>query len=214
MRIIIVGCGRMGKELIETLSQADNHIVAIDYDAKVFTSMPVYRNVTYKVGTGFDKDVLESADIKHCDAVISCTESDETNALIARIARNIFLVPKVIARLYNSKNATIYSMLGVQTISTTEWGTKRIVKLLNKMDLDSIATIGDSDVEVIKISVPPLLVGKNIKTINSIGCQVVSVLRNNNAFIPELGTIVDKGDELFIAIEYNDLFEFKKVIGI
>ena len=98
MKIIIVGCGRMGTELIHTLSQDNNDIIAIDTDASVLKRLPEYDNVTYMVGVGFDKEVLENADINHADAVVSCTDSDETNALIGRIARNLYAVPKVIAR--------------------------------------------------------------------------------------------------------------------
>ncbi|QIK86591.1 TrkA family potassium uptake protein [Erysipelothrix sp. HDW6B] len=214
MKIIIIGCGRMGTELIHTLSQDNNDIVAIDTNTDVLNRLPKYNNVTYMSGVGFDKEVLENADISHADAVVSCTDSDETNALIGRIARNLYSVPKVIARQYNTKNAAIYAMLGVQTISTTEWGTRRVVKLLTKTDMDSIATIGNSDVEIIKLAVTPLLVGKNIETVNNLGVQVVSVLRNNNAFIPERGAVLEANDELYIAVQNNDLDTLKSVLGL
>lgn len=214
MKIIIVGCGRMGKSLIHTLSQEANQIVAIDSNPKVFETMPIYRNVTYKVGIGFDREVLESADINHADAVVSCTDSDETNALVARIARNLFSVPKVIARLYNNKNASIYTMLGIQTISTTEWGTRRVVKLLNASDLDSLVSIGNSDVEIIKIHIPPLLIGKNIQTLNSMGVRVISIMRDNHAFIPAQGTLIQRNDVVYVAVEHNDLHAFKNALGL
>lgn len=214
MKIIIVGCGRMGLELVRTLSKKDYSIVAIDTNPDVFTGLPRYHNVTYKVGVGFDREVLESADIQNASAIIACTNSDEVNAVVARISKEFYKVPQVIARLYSSNKAKIYDLFGIQTISTTEWGTRKALKMLEYMDFDSIATIGSSDVEIVKVTAPTLLDQKEVHVMEELGIKVVSILRNNNASIPNSKSKIEKGDILFVVVDSENITRLNKLLGL
>lgn len=122
----------------------DNSPEAFDLLGKDFKGKTI-------LGIGFDRGVLEEAQINLADAIIACSKSDETNALIGRIARNIYKVPRVISRLYDPRRAEIYRSLGIQTISTTTWGIERATEMLSYSQFDNVLSIGDNNIEIIRI---------------------------------------------------------------
>ena len=167
------------------------------------------------VGVAFDKQILEQAGIERADAIVACTKSDETNALIGRIARNNYRVPRVISRLYDPRKAEIYRTLGIQTISATEWGVKHAIELLSYDQLDVVAGLGNGGVDVVRVEVAELLVGKKIVDITAAGeFSVCALSRQNQTFIPTLGTVLQKGDVVYCNVLVSSVKQFKHVLGL
>lgn len=216
MKVVIVGCGRMGSELARSLNDNKNDVIVIDSNPDSFKLLGnSFVGITV-AGIGFDKDVLEKAGVDRVDALVACTSNDETNALVARIASNIYRVPKVIARLFDPRKATVYDMLGIQTISTTTWGIRRAMQLLDYRQLNSVLTIGNGEVEVIRSDVPTLLIGKKIEDMGNdfLDTRVISIYRNNHAFLPTHNTVFEKGDVMFITVLNSSLDKLKKRLGL
>ena len=113
MNVIIVGCGKLGSGLALSLDKKKHAVTVIDTDSTKCALLGDKFQGRKITGVGFDKDVMERAGIKMADAVIACTINDETNALVGRIARNIYRVPRVISRLYDPRKAEIYQALGI-----------------------------------------------------------------------------------------------------
>ena len=215
MRVIIVGCGKLGSGLAKALLRKGNEVTIIDRDPESFDLLGPDFTGTRIVGIGFDKDILEKADIRRADAVISCGKSDETNALVGKIARDIYHVPRVISRLYDPRRAEIYRSLGIQTISTTNWGVQRAMEMLSYDQLDSILTLGDSQVEIIRAEVPALLVGRTVSELTVYGeIQVVAINRGNKVFLPALGTPLQKQDILYISALATSVKRLKALLGL
>jgi trk system potassium uptake protein len=215
MKVIIIGCGRMGSGLAIKLSRNGNDVTVIDADSKAFEHLGEKFKGKTIVGIGFDKDVLEEAKASIADAVISCTSSDETNALIGRITRNIYKVPRVISRLYDPRKAEIYRTLGIQTISTTTWGIQRATELISYDRLDSVLTIGNSEVDIVRIEVPALLAGRTVSELTVYGeIHVVAITRNNKSFLPISGTVFQPNDVIFISSLSSSVNKLKKLLGL
>jgi trk system potassium uptake protein TrkA len=106
------------------------------------------------VGIGFDREVLLKAGIERADGVAAVTSSDEANVVTSRIARDIFHVPKVVARLYDVRQAEIYKRLGIQTIAPIGWGINRIADLLLYSPLENVFSLGSGEVELVVAEVP------------------------------------------------------------
>ena len=215
MKIIIVGCGKLGSGLALSLIKAEHTVTVIDIDAEAFKLLG--KNFPGKtiLGTGFDKDVLESAGIGMADAIVACSKSDETNALIGRMGRNIYHVPRVISRLYDPRKAEIYRTLGLQTISTTTWGVQRTMEMLAYNPLDTVYTIGDGPVSIVRVEPSALLVGKTVNDLTILGeTQVVSIARDNKAFLPTLGTLIQPQDVIYIAVQAASRSRLKTLLGI
>ncbi|HWS30283.1 MAG TPA: TrkA family potassium uptake protein [Clostridia bacterium] len=214
MRMIIVGCGRNGSGLAEVLSKMGHIVTVIDSSASAFKALgPAFRGETVE-GVGFDRDILLKAKIDRTDALAAFTASDESNAVIARIATEIYHVPKVVARLYNREKAEIYRRLGVQTLSSTTWGIKRAADMLCYSPLNTVFNLGNGDVELVEIEVPLLMVGYHIRDLTVPGeVHVVAIMRGNKTFLPTTGTVLEKDDMLYIAAAASSSGRLKKLFG-
>ncbi len=214
MRIIVVGCGRMGSGLAVALSKAGHNVTVIDSDKTAFERLDAPFKGTTIEGVGFDREILQKANIEKSDAVAAFTASDESNAVIARMAREIYHVPKVVARLYDRSKAEIYRRLGVQTISSTTWGIKRATDLLSYSPLNTVLSLGQGNVEIVEIEVPALLIGHKVNELTAVGeVHVVAIERENKTMLPTMGTVFARGDMLYIAVAIASTGRLKRLLG-
>jgi trk system potassium uptake protein TrkA len=213
MRILIVGCGRVGSGLANTLARRGHSVIVIDKDPSAFEKLEEkFRGQTI-LGIGFDREVLLKAGIDRVDGLAAVTASDEANVVIARIARDIFHVPRVVARLYDIRQAEIYKRLGLQTIAPTNWGINRIADLLIYSPLETILSIGSGNVEIVEAEVPRLLVGKAVRDLTVAGeIHVVSITRANKTFLPAQGTFFQDGDLLHLAVLTTSTSRLKELL--
>ena len=215
MKVIVVGCGKMGSGLALELVKKSHTVTVVGGSMDEFAMLGKGFKGETIVGVAFDKQILEQAGIERADAIVACTKSDETNALIGRIARNTYRVPRVISRLYDPRKAEIYRTLGIQTISATEWGVKHAIELLSYDQLDVVAGLGNGGVDVVRVEVAELLVGKKIVDITVAGeFSVCALSRQNQTFIPTLGTVLQKGDVVYCNVLVSSVKQFKHVLGL
>lgn len=215
MKVIIVGCGKLGSGLAKSLIHKGNDVSVIDSDPETFKQLGEDFKGATIVGVGFDRNILERTGIDRADAIIACTKSDEQNALIGRLARNIYRVPRVISRLYDPRRAEIYRSFGIQTISTTTWGVQRALEMLSYGHLDSVYTIGDGQVEIVRAETPMLLVGRTVKELSIPGeIDVISITRDNKSFMPTLGTPLQRGDIVHISVLSSSVGKLKSLLGL
>lgn len=119
MKMIILGCGRVGSRLA-TLMEMDGHDVSIiDSDPSAFDRLPGDFSGQTVLGTGIDVDVLKSAGIEIADAFAAVTNFDNTNIMASEIAKEIFKVERVLARIYDPGRETFYHELGLETVCPT-----------------------------------------------------------------------------------------------
>ena len=119
MRVVIMGCGRVGARLAGLLD-ADGHAVTIlDTDAYSFRRLPPKFGGTALIGNGINEEVLKRAGIEEADAFVAVTQGDNRNVMATQIAKHIFNVPKVICRIYDPLRQELYSTLGLETFSPT-----------------------------------------------------------------------------------------------
>lgn len=215
MRVIVVGCGKLGSGLAKALMRKGNQVTIIDKDASTFELLGSDFKGETIVGSGFDRDVLEQANIRRADAIISCSKSDEANALIGKMARDVYHVPRVISRLYDPRRAEIYRSLGIQTLSTTTWGIERAMEMLSYEKLDSVMTIGDGQVEIIRAETPALLVGRTVNELTVYGeIQVLAINRSNKVFLPSQGTVLHQDDIIYISVLASSTNRLKTLLGL
>lgn len=215
MKVIIIGCGKMGSGLALSLTRKGHAVTIIDIDPAAFQLLGQGFKGETIVGVGFDRDILEKAGIRNADAVIACSKNDDANALIGRIARNYYKVPHIISRLYDPRRAEIYRSLGIQTISTTTWGVLRAIEMLSYGQLDSVLTLGDSNVEIMRIDTPALLISRTVNELTITGeMQVVAISRGNKTFLPTLGTVFKQNDIIYVSVLASSVKRLEALLGI
>lgn len=214
MKAIIMGCGRVGEALSRLMSHEGHDVVVIDYDESALARL----NSDFKgrtiLGAGFDRKVLLSAGIETAEAFAATSASDNANIVAARIARNLFHVPKVVARLFDPRRAEIYQRLGLVTISSANWGAERIHELLTHSDFDPVLTFGSGEMSLLNTPTPPQLVGRSVKDITVPGeVGVVAITREGKALFPSLGTAFRDGDVIHFVILASALERFEAMLG-
>jgi trk system potassium uptake protein TrkA len=200
MRVLIVGCGRLGAGLAQVLSLRGHVVTVVDIDPLAFERLgPTFRGQTV-VGVGFDREVLVKAGIERADCLAAVTASDDANVVAARLASQVFHIPKVIARMYDPRKAEIYKRLGLQTISPVTWGINHIAELVCHSSLETTLSLG-SEVDLVQADVPRLLVGRTVRDLTVLGeIHVVAMTRAGKTFLPTQGTVFQEGDVLQLAV--------------
>jgi trk system potassium uptake protein TrkA len=215
MKIIIIGCGRVGAGLARNLSERGHAVIAVDKDPSAFDGLGSTFKGQTVTGVGFDRDVLLRAGIERADGLAAVTKSDEVNAVTARLARQFFCVPQVVARLHEPRKAEIYRRLGIQTISPVAWGINRIAELVCHSRLDTILSLGDGEVDVVEAEIPPLLVGRTVHELTVPSeLAVLAITRGGKSFIPTLGTTFQAGDLVHLSVLATAADRLKKLLGM
>jgi trk system potassium uptake protein TrkA len=215
MKVIVMGCGRIGSQVSILFDEQGHDVTVIDHDQNAEDRLPkTFRGRLVK-GLGFDRNVLVDAGIEQADAFVAASQSDNANIVAARTARNIFHVPRVVARLYDPRQAEIYERLGLTTISSTVWGAERIYQVLTHTDLDVWETFGRGEVSLVHLEAPPQLVGRRVSQLNVAGeVLVVTITRDNAAFVPDLGTEFREGDMIHLVVLTTSMERLEDMLGM
>ena len=121
MKVIILGCGRVGSTMARLLSREGHDVTVIDWNADSFRRLGDYTGKMV-IGSGIETDVLKKAGIESADAFVAVTNGDNTNIMSVQVAKEIFKVPKTLARIYDPVRASAYDALGIDTLCTTSIG--------------------------------------------------------------------------------------------
>ena len=129
---VIIGCGRLGASLANAISDKEASVMMVDRDEHAFRKLgSAYGGLTM-TGDATDIAVLRSAEIERADTVVSVTNDDNTNIMVAQIARNVYHIPNVICRLYDPEREIVYKEFDIDTICPTVLSTREIDRLLDR----------------------------------------------------------------------------------
>src|SRR5205807_7644084 len=130
VHVVVGGCGRVGSELAGGLEKSGHSVAIVDKNARAFRRLPPSFAGQKIVGFGFDRDHLIEAGIERADAVAAVTSGDNSNIMVARIAKETYQVKRVMARIYDPRRAGVYERLGIPTVATVEWTTDQALRRL------------------------------------------------------------------------------------
>ena len=130
MKVVIMGCGRVGGRLATLLDTEGYKVVIIDVDSYSFRWLPSAFKGTALVGNGLDEETMIKAGIENADVFVSTTQGDNRNVMAAQIAKHVYNVPRVVSRIYDPIREEMYSKLGIETISPTKVGAELLQKVI------------------------------------------------------------------------------------
>ncbi len=199
MKVVIVGCGRVGVELALSLHQ--NHVVTvIDPDARSFDRLGLHFSGRTVQGEGLDRNVLVRAGIETADALAAVTSSDNVNVVVARVAREIFKVKRVATRVYNPRRLPIYEKLNLQTVSSSSWGAHRIEQILVHPALQSMVSAGSGEVQIYEMAIPREWAGRKLtELVPTESALPVSLARGSKSFLPQPDAVLEADDILQVS---------------
>jgi trk system potassium uptake protein len=215
MKIIVMGCGRVGSQVSLLLVRQGHNVTVIDHDDNALARLGQDFKGRVVRGLGFDRNVLIEAGVETAEGFIAASSSDNANIVAARTARNIFRVPRVVARLYDPVRAEVYQRLGLSTISSTQWGAERIVEVITHTDLDVLQVFGDGGATMVRVEAPSRLIGYHVAQMNIPGeVLVTTITRDDHTFIPVSGTEFQEGDVIYLAVIPSAMIRLEEMLGL
>jgi trk system potassium uptake protein TrkA len=200
VRVVVMGCGRVGAALADSLSRIGHEVAVIDREATAFHRLTPDFSGERVLGMGFDRDVLLRAGIEEAGAFAAVSSGDNSNIISARVARETFGVERVVARIYDAKRAAVYERLGIPTVATVPWSTDRLMRMLLPDGVASAWREPTGTVAILPLPVHEEWVGHPISELEgAAGCRVAFIVRFGTGVLPGPETAVQAEDTLYVA---------------
>ncbi len=197
MKVIIAGCGRVGAELADMLSLDGHEVTVMDKDPRSFQRLSKLFSGEVVEGFAYDEESLTKAGIRYADAFAAVTNFDNTNLMAAEVARKIFNVPRVIARLYNTDKEQTYQALEIDYVC----GTKLLAQVLQEKILRPQVRVRDlccnNTLSLVEFDCPAKWSGKKVGRLEEeITMHIAFLVRDGEAIFPHQDFSLEKGDEV------------------
>ena len=213
MHTIVVGCGRVGSRVALELAADGHDVVVIDRHPDAFRRLGDGFTGRTMTGIGFDRDLLTAAGITPDSAVMAVTSGDNSNILIARVARETFGVRHVVARIYDPKRAVVYERLGIPTVATVAWTTARVLRTVMPHGSDVEWTDPTSTFVLVERRVPPTGAGRAVADVDAVGGRVCLLTRNGHAQVPAPTVLLQEDDLVQVMAPSNAVGRIDAVIA-
>ncbi|MGD0882902.1 MAG: TrkA family potassium uptake protein [Acidimicrobiales bacterium] len=215
VHIVIVGCGRVGSGLGVDLVEQGHSVAVIDKNPKAFRRLPDDWPGTTIVGSGFDRDDLDEARATEATALAAVTSGDNSNILTARIARETYEIPNVVARIYDPRRAQIYLRLGIATVATVSWTIDQVRHQLLPGEMGSEWSDPTGGISLVERHLPERWAGKRLAELSVPGeVTLVSVTRSGTVRLDVTDLVGQDGDVLHVVVTEKALHRFEaRLVG-
>ena len=211
MRVIVVGCGRVGSELAVRMQRDGHDVSIIDKDRNAFRRLPPAWGGRTVVGFGFDRDVLLQAGIEEANALAAVSSGDNSNILAARIARETFEIPYVVARIKSPRRAVIYQRLGIPTVATVSWTVDQVLRRLLPEEAVTAWTDPTGDISMVEHLLPEAFCGRGYAELaDGERFRPVIVTRGAQSRLVGAGTVGQEGDVVHFAVRADAVADLER----
>lgn len=199
MQIIVIGCGKVGARFAQVLADDGHDIVIVDNDSNAFKVLGSEFNGITLTGVPIDQDVLKRAGIETADAVAAVTPDDNVNIMVCQVAKEIFKVKKVIARIYDPAREHVFHQFGLQTICPTKITVEVIKSMVVGEPKTSLHTIGNTVLSYNYVKAQNGQFGKKLSSIKPVeNSFVLGIIQNGSFYFANEDITVNQGDTLVI----------------
>ena len=202
MNILIVGCGKVGSRLASYLSRVGHDVSIIDRNPENFDGLDNDFTGFTVAGVPIDQDVLREAGIEACDTLAALTQDDNTNIMVSEIAKELFHVPKVLARVYDPARVDIFAKFGITTICPTDLTVTAVSSMLLDRRESKFITFGSSVVSFSYVDIPPQFIGRRLGEVPLDHKELVLGLLHEDELLElrvDGNTLIREGDRMIFA---------------
>lgn len=211
MHVVVVGCGRVGSGLAVSLTAEGHSVSIIDRNGRAFRRLPDSWDGQRVVGSGFDRDDLERAGAIGADALAAVTSGDNSNILTVRIARETYLIPRVVARIYDPRRAEIYQRLGIPTVATVTWTINQVRQHLLPESATGEWADASGKLLLVDRIMPEEWAGRRLDEVEVPGrVRLVGVTRAGLPRLDAAELVGQEGDRLHVAVMADALDELER----
>ena len=202
MHVIVVGCGRVGSGLAANLESQGHTVAVIDRRAEAFRRLPPDFGGRTIVGVGFDRARLLDAGVEQAGALAAVTNGDNSNIVVARVAREAFEIERVVARIYDQRRAAIYERLGIPTVATVQWTIERVLRRIlpdtARRRVDRPVGARSASSSAASPTRGPAIASSDLESSGVV--RVAGLSRLGKGAIPTPGLLAQEGDLVWLAV--------------
>lgn len=200
MHVVIMGCGRVGSTLARGLEERGHTVAIIDSSPEAFRRLGPGFSGDKVTGYGFDQAVLESAGIRKAGAFAAVSSGDNSNVISARVAREMFGIDNVVARIYDPGRAEVYQRLGIPTVATVRWTADQIIRRLLPDGSEPEWRDPSGLIRIEVVDPPDTWVGRKLTELEATGLRVAFVTRLGKGMMPQSDVVLQDGDVLHLVM--------------
>jgi len=201
----------VGSSLAHQLIEAGHTVAVIDRKKEAFERLGKDFSGQALSGIGFDRDLLIAAGIERAEAVAAVTNGDNSNILVARVARETFGIQRVVARIYDPQRAAVYQRLGIATVAPALWTTERVLRRLLPDATGVEWTDPSAKVSLVERSLGTAWAGHLLAEVETATVRVVAVSRLGEALLPSPGLVAQDGDVVYFAVATDSMDELDQL---
>lgn len=200
-----MGCGRVGARLAMTLDRMGRSVTIIDMNEQAFRRLGHDFSGQTIRAIGFDRDAMIQAGIERAGAFAAVSSGDNSNIIAARVARETFGVPTVVARIYDPRRAEIYERIGIPTVATVAWTTGQILRRIDPAGIHEEWRDSTGTMVVAELAFDAGWIGQFAAGITaSTGARVAFITRYGTAMLADESTVLQEGDLLHVLCHPED----------
>jgi trk system potassium uptake protein TrkA len=205
MYVIVIGGGKVGWNLARELIDKGEEVTLVESDRRRYLVIEQELEHAVQYGDATELWVLERAGIQRADLVIAVTGDDEDNMLVCQVAKEKYLVDRIIARVNNPRNLQHFKLLGIQpAVSATDLILRLIEHEVPRYGLVHLLALEEERLEIIELEVADdaPAAGKRVMDVDlPEGCLIISVLRDGGGFVPKADTVIEARDEVLLVLD-------------
>ncbi len=206
MHVVIMGCGRVGSTLAHSLEEQGHTVAVVDQDPTAFRRLGSGFSGRRVTGVGFDQDTLREAGIEEAGAFAAVSSGDNSNIIAARVAREMFGVENVAARIYDPRRAEVYQRLGIPTVATVRWTADQVLRRLLPSGAEPLWRDPSGAVQLAEVPASTAWVGLKISKVQEeTGVRVAFLTRLGEAMIPTSTTVLQEGDLVHVIMRTDEV---------
>jgi trk system potassium uptake protein TrkA len=213
VHVVIMGCGRVGSTLARALEDRGHTVAVIDSNPDAFRRLGPGFSGEKITGFGFDQQVLEAAEITRAGAFAAVSSGDNSNIISARVAREMFGIDNVVARIYDPGRAEVYQRLGIPTVATVRWTADQILRRLLPHGAEPEWRDPSGSIRIAVVSAPEKWVGRRLTELEELGTRVAFLTRLGEGVLTTPGMVLQDGDLLHLVIAENQADQVEAAIA-
>lgn len=203
MFIIVIGCGKVGSGFAEAMSLEGHDVVIVDNDIAALERLSPGFTGLKVAGVPIDQDVLRRAGIERADALAAVTPDDNINIMACQIARELYKVKRVIARIYNPARESLFHQFGLDTICPTNISVDVIRSIILNDTLPERFTIGSNTV-TFQYRMAGEDVGRRMRDLPLRQNELLfGILRNSDFQFVKPEMVIERGDTLVLSAKID-----------
>ena len=210
---VIMGAGRVGVMLARTLEASGHTVAVIDQDERAFQPLRKGFEGRLVTGVGFDEDTLKRAGITEAYAFAAVSSGDNSNIIAARVAREMFKVKNVVARVYDPNRAEFFQRMGIPTVASVRWSTDQVLRrLLPEQALKGDFREPSGRLMLTEIPLDDGWAGHALTSIErAAGVRIAYITRFGEGMLPRPDSAYQQGDSVHVMMRTDDVADVTRI---